>query len=502
MLSLDIPVVYNQKMNMDINKIYSLIKNLDESDKQLIQKAYNFAQNAHKDQLRKSGEPYFVHVYNTALNLADLGMSPIVICAGFLHDVIEDTDTKEEDLEKEFGKELVSLVNGVTKLGTVKYKGIERNVENLRKFFVSVAEDLRVLVIKLADRLHNIETLEYVRPDKQTRIALETLEVYAPLANRLSMGRLKGRLEDAAFKYAYPKEYEEVKHLLLSKKDAKEKYLIEVKDELIKKFKEEGIKNTTINYRQKHLYSLWKKLQKYNMDIGKIYDIIALRVIVDSVSDCYHVLGLIHGQWTPLPNRIKDYIAMPKTNGYQSLHTTIFTGTGGIVEIQIRTHEMHEKAENGIAAHFIYKEKTTQLKTKEFEWVNQLHELNQNQEEEKEKPEKFLEKIKLNFFKDRIFVFTPKGDIIDLPEGSSVIDFAYAIHTDLGDHAQGAKVNGKNCALHTVIKTHDIVEIQVNKNAKPSSKWLDHAKTSLARKRINNYLKENSLLSKFLSFGK
>lgn len=476
------------------------MKDLEGNDKILIQKAYNFAENAHKDQLRKSGEPYFLHVYNTAINLADLGMSPIVICAGLLHDVLEDTDTKEEDLEKEFGKELVSLVKGVTKLGTVKYKGIERNVENLRKFFISVAEDLRVLVIKLADRLHNIETLEYVRPDKQKRIAEETLEVYAPLANRLSMGRLKGRLEDAAFKYAHPKEYEEVKHLLLEKKDAKEKYLIEVKDTLIEKFEEYKIKNTLINYRQKHLYSLWKKLQKYDMDIGKIYDIIALRVIVDSIADCYHVLGLIHGEWTPLPNRIKDYIAMPKSNGYQSLHTTIFTGTGGIVEIQIRTHEMHEKAENGIAAHFSYKEK--QIKAKELEWVNQLHELNKIQDEEKEKPEQFLEKIKLNFFKDRIFVFTPKGDIIDLPEGSSVIDFAYAIHTDVGDHAQGSKVNGKNCALHTIIKTHDIVEIQTNKNAKPSSKWLDHTKTNLARKRINNYLKENSLLSKFLSFGK
>lgn len=489
-------------MNLDINKIYSLIKDLHGNDKILIQKAYDFALTAHDGQLRKSGEPYFLHVYTTALNLADLGMSPIVICAGFLHDVLEDTNTKEEELEKEFGKELVSLVKGVTKLGTVKYKGIERNVENLRKFFISVAEDLRVLVVKLADRLHNIETLEHVRPDKQKRIAFETLEVYAPLANRLSMGRLKGRLEDAAFKYAYPKEYEEVRNLLLEKKDAKEKYLIEVRDELIKKFEEEGIKNTTINYRQKHLYSLWKKLQKYNMDIGKIYDIIALRVIVDSVADCYHVLGLIHGKWTPLPNRIKDYIAMPKSNGYQSLHTTIFTGTGGIVEIQIRTHEMHEKAENGIAAHFAYKEKNIQLQSKEFEWVNQLHELNQNQEEEKEKPEKFLEKVKLNFFKDRIFIFTPKGDIIDLPEGSSIVDFAYAIHTDLGDHVSGAKVNGKNCALNTILKTHDIVEIQTNKNAKPSSKWLDHTKTSLARKRINNYLKEHSLLSKFLSFGK
>lgn len=483
-----------------IKDIISLTSGLKEKDKALIEKAYNFAKKAHEGQLRKSGDPYFLHVASTAKNLADLDMNSVVIAAGLLHDVLEDAGITEEELKKEFGDEIVGLVEGVTKLGKVKYKGVERNVENLRKFFISVAKDLRVLVIKLADRLHNIETLEHVRPDKQKRIALETLEIYAPLANRLSMGRLKGRLEDAAFKFAFPKEYNEVKELLLSKKDAEEKYLIEVKDKIEEKIKESKIKNTIIDYRQKHLYSLWRKLQKYSMDIGKIYDIIALRVMVETVADCYHVLGLIHGEWTPVPNRIKDFIASPKTNGYQSLHTTIFTGTGGIVEIQIRTHEMHEKAENGIAAHFFYKEKPQDLKTipKEFEWVHQLHDLNQNQED----PEKFLKSIKMDFFSDRLFVFTPKGDIVDLPENSSVVDFAYAIHTDVGDHAQGAKINGKNSSLGTKLKTNDIVEIQVNKNAKPSSKWLDYAKTNLARKRINFYLKSNSLLSKFLSFGK
>ena len=484
-----------------IDEIIALNKDYKEKDKTLIEKAYNFAKKAHEGQLRKSGDPYFVHVASTGKNLADLGMSSTVVAAGLLHDVLEDADVTKEELTHEFGEEIVKLVEGVTKLGKVKYKGVERNVENLRKFFISVAEDLRVLVIKLADRLHNIETLKHVRPDKQKRIALETLEIYAPLANRLSMGRLKGRLEDAAFQFAYPKEYEEVKKMLLDKKDAKEKYLIEVKDKIEEKIKEAKLKNTKIDYRQKHLYSLWKKLQKYDMDIGKIYDIIALRVMVNSVSDCYHILGLIHGEWTPVPNRIKDYIASPKSNGYQSLHTTIFTGTGGIVEIQIRTHEMHEKAENGIAAHFIYKEKnkTEKIIPKQFEWVNQLHDLNQTNEED---PEKFLKTIKMDFFKDRVFIFTPKGDIIDLPEDSSVIDFAYAIHTDVGDHAQGAKINGKNSSLGTKLKNNDIVEIQTNKNAKPSSKWLDYAKTSLARKRINLHLKSNSLLSKFLSFGK
>jgi GTP pyrophosphokinase len=489
-------------MKPKVEDIFDLMQNYKDEEKDLIKKAYDFAEKAHEGQLRKSGEPYFNHVYSTAKNLAELGMKSKTISAGLLHDVIEDTHVTEEEIKKEFGDEILSLVNGVTKLGTVRYKGIERKVENLRRFFVSMAEDLRVLTIKLADRLHNIETLEHIRPDKQKRIALETLEIYAPLADRLSMGRLKGRLEDAAFKYAYPKEYEEVKKLLLEKKDAKEKYLIEVKDKLIEKIQEAHIKNTKVDYRQKHLYSLWKKLQKYNMDIGKIYDIIAMRVMVDTVSDCYHVLGIIHGEWIPVPNRIKDYIAMPKANGYQSLHTTIFTGTGGIVEIQIRTHAMHEQAENGIAAHFVYKEKgvVKNLDPKNLEWVNKLTEL--NQEKENEKPEQFLEKIRMNFFKDRVFVFTPKGDIIDLPEGSSIIDFAYAIHTDIGGHAQGAKINGKNSSLGTILKTHDIVEIQVNKNTNPSSKWLDHAKTSLARREINAYLKEHSLLSKFLSFGK
>ncbi len=488
----------------NINDIFQAIPDITARGKTLLEKAYKFAQKAHDGQLRKSGEPYFVHVFKTAKNLADLGMGPTVITAGFLHDVLEDTKTTEEELTKEFNQEIVSLVKGVTKLGTVKYKGIERNVENLRRFFVSMTEDLRVLVIKLADRLHNIETLEHVRPDKQKRIALETLEVYAPLANRLSMGKLKGRLEDAAFKFAYPKEYEEVRELLISKKEVEEKYLFEVKDALIEKLKKDKIKNTHVDYRQKHLYSLWRKLKKYDMDISKVYDILALRVIVESVADCYHVLGLIHGEWTPLPNRFKDYIATPKINGYRSLHTTVFTGTGGIVEIQIRTYEMHREAEYGVAAHFAYKEKkeSKNIDLEQFDWINQLRNLNIESESKKESPEEFLKNIKMDFFKDRVFVFTPKGDIIDLPEDSSVIDFAYAIHTDIGNHAQSAKINGKNVALHTKLHTNDIVEIQVNKNTNPSSKWLDHAKTGLARKHINNYLKANSLLSKFLSFGK
>lgn len=486
-----------------INEIISIIGKVNNKDKELIERAYKFAERAHSGQKRKSGEPYFNHAFATAKNLAELGMDATVIASGFLHDTLEDTEIKEEDLQKEFGDDILELVKGVTKLGTVKYKGVERNVENLRRFFVATAEDIRVLIIKLADRLHNIETLSYIRPDKQKRIAMETLELYAPLANRLSMGKLKGRLEDAAFRYAYPKEYEEVKKLLTEKKDANRKYLYEVKDILEKKLQENKFKNFEIDYRVKHLYSLWRKLGRYDMDIDKIYDIIAIRVIVENIEDCYHILGIIHGTWKPLPGRIKDYIATPKPNGYQSIHTTIFTGTGGITEIQIRTHEMHDEAENGIAAHFVYKEiieekNETKDDIKKYEWVHQLKEL----KDINEKPETFLRTIKMDFFKDRVFVFTPKGDVIDLPEESSVIDFAYAIHSDIGNHASRAKVNGKMVQLGTKLKNMDIVFVETNKKSNPSSKWLDYAKTTIAKKHINSYLKEHSLLSKFLSFGR
>jgi GTP diphosphokinase / guanosine-3',5'-bis(diphosphate) 3'-diphosphatase len=486
-------------MSQRLADIEALATDTNKEGRILIEKAYDTASKYHHGQFRKSGEPYFSHVYATAKNLADLGMSAEVIAAGLLHDILEDTEMPEEELEREFGADILKLVKGVTKLGTIKYKGVERNVENLRKFFVSMAEDLRILVIKLADRLHNIETLEHVDPSKQKRIALETLEVYAPLANRLSMGLLKNKLQDGAFKYAYPKEYQEVSKLLAERKDTKEKYLMEIKDALEAILKKEKIK-ATIDYRQKHIYSLWKKLQKYDMDMGKIYDIIAMRVKVETVTDCYHVLGLIHGAWTPVPGRIKDYIATPKKNGYRSLHTTVFTGTGGIVEIQIRTHQMDRDAENGFAAHFSYKETGIKEAPKQYDWVDQLRSL-QHLHKEIDNPDQFVSTVKMDFFKDHVFVFTPKGDIIDLPEDSSVIDFAYAIHTDIGNHAQGAKINGKNSSLHTKLKNNDIVEVQVNKKILPSAKWLLSAKTSLARKQINAHLKEHSLLSKFLSFG-
>ena len=485
--------------------ITSLVHGLHNEDAKLIEKAYFFAERAHKDQKRNSGEPYLIHVFETAKILAELGMDTKTIVAGLLHDVLEDTDTPEEVLEKEFGTEIVTLVHGVTKLGTMKYTGAERHVESLRKFFLALANDLRVLIIKLADRLHNVRTLQYVKPDKQKRIALETIEIHARLADRIGMNKLKGELEDAAFPFIYPKEYAEIEKLLTLNTINNQKELDEVCDQLRAEFKKENVTIIEMSDRAKHKYSLWKKVKRYDMDIEKVFDIVALRVIVEDIENCYRVLGIIHGLFQPVPGRIKDYIATPKRNGYRSLHTTIFTGNCGTVEIQIRTPKMHAEAAYGIAAHFIYKEKGKNAQKpegettdKSLEWIDQLKELHKIVD----KPAKFLENIKMDFFQDRIFIFTPQGDVVDLPIDSSPIDFAYAIHSDIGNHAQSANINRKMAPLSTKLKNNDIVEIITNKKANPSSKWLDYAKTTMAKKHINAYLKDNTLLSKFRSFAK
>jgi len=404
-------------------------------------------------------------------------------------------------LEKEFGKDIVFLINGVTKLGTLKYRGHERHVESLRKFFVAMASDLRVVIIKFADRLHNLRTLSFLREDKRKRIAVESIEVYAPLANRLGMGKLKGELEDEAFPYAYPKEYAQVEEIIKEKKEKYHKYLEEVKEQLEKELKKNKIKVDEISYRIKHKYSLYKKLLKYNMDIEKIYDIVALRVVVENIEECYRVLGIIHALWTPLPSRIKDYIALPKPNGYRSIHTTIFTGSGGIVEIQIRTKEMHAEAAYGIAAHFAYKEslyKKAVNDKSQFKWIEELKNFNSTLDE----PKKFLEHLKMDFFNDRIFIFTPRGDVIDLPEDSSPVDFAYSVHSDIGNHISGVKINGKMSLISSKLKNRDIVEIVTKKDAHPSSKWLEYAKTTIAKKHIRSYLEKNSLLTRLKSLGR
>lgn len=481
-------------METDIQSIYTLMrKPPHKNEKNLLVQAYEVAFKAHKEQKRANGEPYFNHVFATAKNLAEYGLDITTIVAGLLHDTIEDTIVTETEIRDQFGDEIVFLVNGVTKLGTLKYRGQERHIESLRKFFIAIAQDFRVVAIKLADRLHNVRTLEHVRPDKSKRIALETIEIYAPLAYRLGMGRMVTELQDAAFPFAYPEEAHMVQELLKQKKKLNKKYLEKVWRSLKTEMAQRHIKDITTHYRVKGRYSLWKKLQRKNMDIEQMYDIVALRVIVPHIDDCYRVLGIIHSMWRPLPGRIKDYIALPKSNGYQSLHTTIFTGDGGIAEIQIRTPEMHDFAEYGLAAHHLYKTQESSTKEKHsIEWLKQLKELQEN-----EKQDKFLMNLKLDFFQDRIFVFTPAGDVIDLPKNASAIDFAYAIHSEIGNTAQAAIINGKNSALKTLLENGDIVHIQTNKKGVPSSKWMPYIKTTIARKHIEKYLKENSLWKKF-----
>lgn len=470
---------------------------LSESDKKWILKAFDFAQNAHEGQTRASGEPYFYHVFEVAKILANFGMDPKTVVAGILHDTIEDTSVTEKDIEEEFGKEVLFLVNGVTKLGTLKYRGRERHVESLRKFFVAMAQDVRVIIIKLADRLHNVSTLKHLKPDKAKRIAVETIEIHAPLANRLGMWKLKGQLEDLAFPFAFPKEAEDLEKILKHKSKADEKYLDQVYKSLQKELVKNKIKTIEVSYRIKGLYSLYKKLKNKDMDIDKIYDLVALRVIVPTVEDCYRVLGVIHGSWTPIPGRIKDFIALPKPNGYKSIHTTIFTGNGGIAEIQIRTKEMHEQAEYGVASYFAYKEGVFKNDSgdSKISWIEQFKELQKNVSN----PDSFLTNLKIDFFSKRIFVFTPGGDVIDLPDESNAIDLAYAVHSDIGNHISGAKINGKFMSIYTKLKNGDIVKIQTDKKVNPSGKWLDTAKTTLARRNIKKYLDENSLINKFMS---
>lgn len=494
----------------DIKEIISLLKEPTREDIELIKKAYNFAEKAHEKHKRKSGEPYFNHLFATAKNIAELGMGAMTVAAGFLHDVIEDTEITDEDIRKEFGDEILFLVEGVTKLGKIRYQGSERYNESLRKLFIAMSQDIRVLIIKLCDRLHNIQTLEYVPKNKQLRIAKETLEIYAPIAHRLGIKKLQRSLEDTSFAYVYPEEHENVKKIIKTKKEGVEGHLDKFHKSIKKELAKNSITNFKIDYRVKGLYSLYKKLKKYDGDTEAIYDISALRITVPNISDCYKILGIVHGMWRPLPERIKDYIASPKLNGYRSIHTTIFSGDGGIIEVQIRTEDMHKEAEYGIASHISYKEglqkKTTNpsllwlrniipVKNKEKKenektqdvpsWVKELVEY------QKEAGDEFLNDIKKDFFEERIFVFTPKGDVIDLPKDSSVIDFAYAIHTDLGNKLSGAKVNGKFTAINTILNNGDRVEIETKKNSKPNYKWLEYCKTAMAKKRIQHAIEES-----------
>ncbi|MBN1325819.1 bifunctional (p)ppGpp synthetase/guanosine-3',5'-bis(diphosphate) 3'-pyrophosphohydrolase [Candidatus Falkowbacteria bacterium] len=465
------------------------------TDLEMIKLAFEFAVNAHTGQKRMSGEDYIYHPLATAQTLAEMKLSPNIIIAGLLHDVPEDTKFTLEDIKKDFGEDVASLVNGITKLGTIKYRGMERYIENLRKMFIAMAEDLRVILIKFADRLHNLKTLYALPRNKQIRIASEVLEIYAPIANRLGMYEMKGLLEEEAFKYLYPKEYNWIKQIVEEQKKAKEKHL-EKNIEFIKQIlKKEKITFIEVRGRVKQLYSLYQKLLKHDKDINRVYDFIALRVIVKDVPTCYAVMGIIHKEMKPLKGRIKDFIAQPKPNGYSSLHTTVFTPEGQIVEVQIRTKEMDEEAEYGIAAHWYYDEKGSIKPDKKMKWIKELtkwqKEVTENQ--------KLLERLKIDVFQDRIFVFTPKGDVIDLPKESTPIDFAYHVHTDIGNQCAGALINNHIAPLNTPLKSGDMIEILIDKNRKyPNQDWLKFVKTNVAKGKIRAILAKRTLLEKFL----
>ncbi len=515
-----------------VEDILKVLKSSTEGDVELIRRAYTFAETAHTGHTRYSGEPYLNHLVCVAIMLAEIGMGARTVAAGLLHDSIEDTGVTMEELQKEFGDEIAFLVEGVTKLGSVRYYGSDRHNESLRKLFVATSQDIRVLIIKLVDRLHNMKTFEHVPSEKQLRIARETLEIYVPVAHRLGMGRIRKELEDLAFPYVYPEEYKKVIDISRQMaKDAQEE-LEKTRKTLQKRLAETGLRNFHTSYRVKGTYSLYQKLKRREWDMNQVYDYLALRVVVESLEQCYQTLGIVHDLWRPMPKRMKDYIAFPKPNGYRSLHTTVITPGKIIIEVQIRTEAMNQEAEYGIASHFIYKvnelgqkespentkswfsslipslfrpfswrskksisdEKNQELltaknhKAKIPHWIQEIAETHKSNDGSRE----FFERLKDDFFSYRIFVFTPKGDVVDLPVGATPIDFAYAVHSDIGDHTSGSKVNNKLVGLDTELKNGDIVEVLIGKNNKPTRKWLDFTKTSLARRRIRSALGINT----------
>lgn len=462
-------------------------------EKTLIKTAYDLAWDAHKNQKRESGEQYLQHPLRVALTLVKMNLDTETVAAAILHDVVEDTTHTIEEIGKQFGQTIAFLVNGVTKLDKIKYGGAKGKTENLRKMFLAMAKDIRVVLIKLADRYDNMQTLHYLAEEKQKAIALETLEIYAPIAYRLGMGELKGQLEDLAFKYLYPEKYKWLENEMAERYETRRDYINKLGPIIYEIFRGEGIAPIEINARAKHLYSLHKKLLRYQMDFDKIHDLVAARIIMKNIEDCYLALGAIHQVWKPVPGLIKDYIATPKPNGYQSLHTSVFGPEGKITEIQIRTPEIHERAENGITAHWAYKEhqyfsRDLNISKKELAWVEELREW----QGAVRGSDEFFNSLKIDFLKDRIFVLTPKGDALDLPEGATPVDFAYAIHSDIGHQCAGARINGKIMPLNTELQSGDAVEILIQKNKKPSEDWLNFVKTNLAKERIRSVVKSKN----------
>ena len=466
------------------------------ADTKLIIKAYNYAKEKHGTQCRKSGEPYIIHPVQVAYILADIGLDEATICAALLHDVVEDTEVTHEDLVRDFGEEIATMVAGVTKLGELRYQASteERQVENYRKMFLAMGKDIRVIIIKLADRLHNLRTLKYLRRDRQIANAKETMELYAPLANRLGIYSLKWELEDFAFKYLYPEEYRELVEGIDKKREERLQFIEKIMDDIRGQLKKQKIE-AEVTGRAKHLYSIYRKMKRDNKTLDQIYDLFALRILVNSVKDCYAALGVVHEMYSPMPGRFKDYIAVPKPNMYQSIHTTLLGEKGTPFEVQIRTWEMHRIAEYGIAAHWAYKEANYGKKGKQvvtvtkdkLAWLRETLEWQQDMKD----PQEFLNTLKTELFEDEVYVFTPKGKILVLPRDATPIDFAYSIHEEIGNHMVGCKINSKMMPIITKLQSGDIVEIMTSDSQKgPSRDWLKFIKTTKAKSKIQSWFKK------------
>jgi guanosine-3',5'-bis(diphosphate) 3'-pyrophosphohydrolase len=476
---------YDAKFKTVLRNISKYNRNADINT---ITRAYDFSISAHKDQRRYSGEPYFEHIINVAEILAELKMDSTTISAGLLHDVVEDTGIHLDDVEKNFGKEIAQLVDGVTKISELRFESKEeRQAENYRKMLLSMVQDVRVIIIKFADRLHNMRTLEHVPEKKRKRIAIETRDVYAPLAHRFGIAKIKWELEDLVLKHLDEDSYNLLNRKINQKREEREKYIKIVTNPIIKELRKVKIK-ASVTGRPKHFYSIYNKMQKRNKSFEEIYDLLAIRIIVNKIEECYYTLGIVHNLYMPVYDRFKDYIAMPKINGYQSLHTTVVGPQGKMVEIQIRTHEMHNTAEIGIAAHWIYKEGKAddQKIERHMIWLRNLV----SQQMEEEDPSDFMENLKIDLFQDEVFVFSPKGDLFKLPRGSTPVDFAFAIHTDIGLHCIGAKVNGRIVPLKSILKSGDQIEILTSANQEPHQDWLSFVKTAKARQWIKKYIRE------------
>jgi guanosine-3',5'-bis(diphosphate) 3'-pyrophosphohydrolase len=458
------------------------------ADVDLIKKAYVYCAKVHAGQVRKTGEPYLIHPLAVAWILTQLRLDDASICAGLLHDTVEDTLATLEEVEELFGKDIADIVDGVTKLGMVKFNTAEEKLaENFRKMLVAMSRDIRVLLVKLCDRLHNMRTLEHMKPEKQESIARETMDIYAPLANRLGLSWVKLELEDLSFRYIHPREYQELVDALGKTEKDRKRFIDEVVDVLTTAMKKQGMKDFEVSGRPKHLWSVHKKMVKKGVELDEINDLIAFRVVVDNVAHCYETLGHIHGQWRPVPGRFKDYISLPKPNGYKSLHTTVVGPKAERIEIQIRTPEMHAVAEEGIAAHWKYKEKgsvdTKQNQSEEgFRWLRQLMDWQRDLKD----PNEFLDSVKFELFSDEVYVFTPNGDVLELPRGACPVDFAFAVHSNVGMHCAGAKVNGRIVPLRYELRNGDTCDIITNKAQRPNKDWLEFVKTSRARTKIRS----------------